>query len=157
MEWICLTESRDQLRAVVSTVMNHMVALYASRWFITTRYSRRIVLRVNYESVVSETWWFGSTHVCWATAPNRCRVWDILAWCFHVFLQSLRIFWDTTVHVYRDKSHAVCSSSFAVTFPFRRCLTKADVSMLSVKLTLRRPFHCSFSSPLLTFILGFGA
>jgi hypothetical protein len=49
MEWICLSESRDQLRAIVSMVMNHMVALYASRWFITVRYS------INYESVVFET------------------------------------------------------------------------------------------------------
>jgi hypothetical protein len=55
MEWICLSDSRDQLRAVVSMVMNHRVAFYASRWFITMRYSRQIVLRVNYESVVSET------------------------------------------------------------------------------------------------------
>jgi len=54
MELIYLTESRDQLQAFVSMAMNYMVALYASRWFITIRYSRRIVLRVNYESVVSE-------------------------------------------------------------------------------------------------------
>jgi hypothetical protein len=50
-----LSESRDQLRAVVSIVMNHGVAFYVSRCFITIRYSKRIVLRVKCESVVSET------------------------------------------------------------------------------------------------------
>jgi hypothetical protein len=85
-----------------------------------------------------------------APAPNLCPVWASLAWCFPVFPQSLLLFWDLTLEVHSDKSHAIFNLCPAVTISFRRCLTKADGSAFSDKQTMSKSFQSSSPSLRLT-------